>query len=212
MKKLIYILFIAIPLAILFAATESQAPLSLTSTTNLDGAVTDIDEDPDSPDGNWMACNAGNNVNTAITVDFNAPTGNPTVGADLQEFKAWVRQYDEGQTGTPDVRIELWENGGFVRAGSNESVTTSGHMITFTWNANELATPDGSQVEMRVIGTASGGAPAVRNTVDMGAVEWNVDYTAGGGRRIMIISEKLGEHNNRSILFPTAKYKMEKLI
>jgi hypothetical protein len=161
-------------------ASERQAPDAILAQTELTGVVGDIDEDPDSPDGNWLVA-TGNNVDTDVRTSFPTPTGNPTVGAGLQEFKAWVRQYDEGQSGTPDVRIELWENGGLVRAGSDENVTTSGHMVTFTWNANELGTADGSLVECKVVGTKSGGSPGNRNTVDVGAIEWNVDYSVGGG-------------------------------
>ena len=36
-------------------ATERQAPDALSVQTNCTGAVTDIDEDPDSPDANWLA-------------------------------------------------------------------------------------------------------------------------------------------------------------
>jgi len=126
-----------------------------------------------------MASSGGDNVNTDVRVTFPTPTGDPTVGADLQEFKAWVRQFDTGQTGDPDCRIELWENGSLVRAGGETSITGSGQMVTFTWNGNELGTADGSLVECKVVGTKSGGSPGARNTVDVGAVEWNVDYSAG---------------------------------
>jgi len=143
------------------------------------GSFADIDEDPDSPDANWMVA-TGNNVNISVRTSFPTPTGNPTVGADLQEFKAWVRQYDENQGGTPDCRLELWEDGVLVRAGSDTPVPDGGLLISFTWNANELGTADGSLVECNVVGTKSGGAPANRNTVDVGAVEWNVTYDAGG--------------------------------
>lgn len=159
-------------------ATERQPPDAVLASTNLSNGLTEIDEDPDSPDGNWMVASE-NNVNTDVRTSFATPTGSPTVGAGLQEFKAWVRQFDEGQSGTPEVRIELWENGGLVRAGSNENVTTSGHMVTFPWNANELGTADGSLVECKIVGTKSGGGPSARNTVDVGAVEWNVTYSVG---------------------------------
>ena len=159
-------------------ADERQSPDAVLASAELSGGVGDIDDDPDSPDGNWMVA-SGNNVNVDVRTSFPTPTGSPTVGADLQEFKAWVRQYDEGQGGTPEVRIELWENGNLVRAGNDENVTTSGHMVSFTWNANELGTADGSLVEMKVVGTKAGGSPSNRNTIDVGAVEWNVAYTAG---------------------------------
>lgn len=159
-------------------ATERQAPDAIASSTDLSGAVTDIDDDPDSPDGLWLTA-TNNNVNTDVRVTFPTPTGDPTVGADLQEFRAYVRQFDTGQTGNPDARIELWENGTIVRAGSDTSVTGAGQVISFTWNANELGTADGSLVECKVVGTKSGGSPSARNSVEVGAIEWNVDYTAG---------------------------------
>lgn len=159
-------------------ATERQPPDAVLEQTNLTGGLADIDEDPDSPDTNWMVA-TGNNVNTDVRVSFATPTGSPTVGADLQEFKAFVRQFDEGQTGTPTARIELWENGVLVRAGTDADVPQGGLLLSFTWNANELGTPDGSLVEMKVVGTKAGGGPSARNTVDVGAVEWNVTYDAG---------------------------------
>ena len=161
-------------------ATERQSPDTIATQTNLSGVIGDIQDDPDSPDANWLIA-SGNSVNVDVRVTLPSPTGNPTVGADLQEFKAWIRQYDEGQSGTPDVRLELWENGALVRAGSDESVTISGHMITFTWDADELGTVAVSLVECQIVGTKSGGSPSKRNTVDIGAVEWNVTYSEGGG-------------------------------
>lgn len=162
------------------AATERLAPDGETFTlTQLTGAYTDVDEDPDSHDNNYLNA-TGNNVNTAVLASFPTPTGNPTVGADLQEFRVRVHQFDEGQTGTPQARIELWENGVLVRAGTDTDVTTGGVVLSFTWNANELATADGSQVECNVVGTKSGGSPSARNSVEVDAIEWNVDYTAGG--------------------------------
>lgn len=165
---------------LLWADTERQPPDAILAQSGFSScAVTDIDDDPDSPDGLWCTA-TGNNVNTDIRTSFPTPAGNPTVGANLQEFKTWVRQFDEAQTGTPTARIELWENGVLVRAGSNASVPDGGLLISFTWNANELATADGSLVECKVVGTKTGGSPSARNSVEVGAVEWNVDYTVGG--------------------------------
>jgi len=173
------LLFLVLPVVVAYAGTERQSPDGATFVlTELTGAFTDVDDDPDSPDGNWLLA-TGNNVNTAVEASFPTPTGNPTVGADLQEFRVLVRQYDEGQTGTPDARIELWENGVLVRAGSDTAVPVGGVVLSFTWNANELGTADGSLVEVNVVGTKSGGAPGARNTVEVGAIEWNVEYSAG---------------------------------
>ncbi len=176
-----------------YADTETQRPDTETdAATSLTGDVQgdcdsndcadDIDDDPDAPDGDWLVANS-NNVNTSLFTNFPTPTGNPTVGVDLQEFACWVREFDQGQTGTPTARIELWENGTLVRAGSSTDVTTTGEMRTLTWNASEIATADGSLVQVNFVGTKSGGSPGARNAVDLGACEWRVDYTAAGGAR-----------------------------
>lgn len=188
---LVLLLLVALPA---FADTERQAPDTEDTQANMVGdtagacssndCVIDVDDDPDSPDGNW-ARPTGNNVNVQMSLTFPTPTGSPTVGADLQEFKCWVAESDPSQGGTPQARIELWENGALVRAGSDSDVTGAGagEMRTLTWNANELGTADGSLVEVNFVGTKSGGSPGNRNSVDLGACEWNVTYTAGGGGR-----------------------------
>ncbi len=139
--------------------------------------VTEHDQDPDTNSTTIAA--TGNNTNTEYGVDFPTPSGNPTVGADLQEFRAGVIEFDSGQTGTPDARIELWENGALVRAGSNTPVSVYA-VLSLTWNANELATADGSLVQCKVIGTKSGGGPTARNTARIGHIEWNVTFDEGG--------------------------------
>lgn len=154
---------------------ETQRPNGELSDVGLVASdYTDHDEDPDVSSVTIAATD--NNTSTEYGVDFPTPTGNPTVGADLQEFRAGVEEFDSGQTGTPQARIELWENGALVRAGTDTNVSTYA-VLSFTWNANELATADGSLVQMKVIGTKSGGSPGARNTVNIGHMEWNVDYS-----------------------------------
>ena len=126
-------------------ATERQSPDTIAVSSNLSGVIGDIQDDPDSPDTNWMVA-SGNSSNVDVRVTFQTPTGNPTVGAGLQTFQAYVRQFDTGQTGDPNCRIELCENGAIIRAGSETSVTGSGQLISFTWDASVLATADGSLV------------------------------------------------------------------
>ena len=158
-------------------AAETKVPDAILAATEQSGAFTVIDEDPDSSGTDFLT-SSGNNVNTDCRVSFPTPTGNPTVGTGLQEFRIQVREHDTGQTGTPDGRIELWENGSLVRAGSDVPITTQDQVIAFTWNANELGTADGSLVECKFVGTKSGGSPGARNTTELGAVEWNVEYTS----------------------------------
>lgn len=55
--------------------------------------------------------------------------------------------------------------------------------MSATWDASQLGTADGSAVELKVVGHRSGGNPNLRRMVEVGAVEWNVQYdgsTPGG--------------------------------
>lgn len=159
-------------------ADERQSPDVILAITELTGLVGAIQDDPDSPDGSWLVAD-NNNVNTAVRISVPTPTGNPTVGADLQEFRVLFRQFDEAQGGTPEGRIELWEDGILIRVGADVGIPDGGLVVSFTWNANELANADGSLVEINVVGTKSGGSPGNRNSVEVGAVEWNVVYDVG---------------------------------
>lgn len=157
-------------------ATETLQPSGQLSCVAL--VTCDVLEHDDDPDVSSATIDAtGNNANTEYGVDFPTPSGDPTVGANLQEFRAGVLEFDSGQTGTPTARIELWENGALVRAGNNTNVSIYA-VLAFTWNANELVTADGSLVQCKVIGVKSGGAPTARNTIRIGHIEWNVDFSA----------------------------------
>lgn len=157
-------------------ATERLAPDSLLVQTGLTGAVTAIDEDPDSPDGSWLT--TSNNTTTVCRVSFPTPTGEPTVGAGLQEFRALVRKTNHSTD--PTATIEVYENGSLVTTlvSSQTISSTTGVVLSGTWNASSLSTSNGSQVELRVSGTPGGGNPNNRASVEVGAVEWNVTYTA----------------------------------
>jgi len=160
-------------------ATERQAPDVLISSTGVTGTIADIDEDPDTPDGAWLVATS-NNVNTDALVSFPSPTGDPTNGANNQEFKAWVKRNAASGAVDPVFRIDLYENGTLVTSGTDQTVTSNtGELFTFNWNSVNLGTADGSLVEAFLVGTKSGGSPANRSSVDFGAIEWNVQYTAG---------------------------------
>ncbi len=180
MRKLalVIISFLAIALAMSFipsalALPEILRPSGQLSCLNL--VTCDFLEHDDDPDISSITIAAtGNNINTEYGVDFPTPSANPNTGAALQEFRAGIEEFDSGQTGIPQARIELWENGALVRAGSNIGIGAY-TVISFTWNANELATADGSLVQAKVIGIQSGGGPSVRNSINIGNIEWNAD-------------------------------------
>jgi hypothetical protein len=167
-------------------ATERQPPDALLVQTNLSGALADIDEDPDTPDGAWLTA-ISNNADSICVVSFPTPTGNPTVGAGLQEFKFWVRNTANNTAVTWDIYLR--ESGTRLNGGAaiatGTITSTTGQLKTATWNASLLGTANGSLVEAEFDATKTGGAPSVRTTGEIGAVEWNVDYTEAGAGRIM---------------------------
>jgi hypothetical protein len=160
---------------------QRLAPDALLVQTNLAGAVGDIDDDPDSPDGAWLTHNGGNG-DTDCRVSFPTPTGNPTVGAGLQEFRVLIRKNASGGNSTT-WSLALWENGSQVSVLATGTVTTTtGEVVAGTWNASALSGADGAQVECRLqqTGGGSSGGGSNRRRIEIGAVEWNAEYTAAG--------------------------------
>lgn len=156
-------------------ATESLSPDSLLVQTNLSGAVTDIQDDPDSPDSSWLTA-TDDTANTVTRTSFATPSGTPNTGADLQEFRLWIRR-TANSTREPSVTIELYENGSLVTTITSNAavVSSSGEIHSATWDATNLSNSDGSGVEVRVAGASTGGPANQRNTVEVGAIEWNAD-------------------------------------
>jgi hypothetical protein len=158
---------------------ERLAPDGVTL-TNLSGALSDLQNDPDDAvDTTWCVA-SGNNVQTTAAVTFPSPTAGLTSGAGLQEFRARVRKFSITQTGTPTARIDVYEGGSLIFSGGSVSVTSgTGQVLSQSFDASLLTDLTGAGVEAHVIGIQTGGAAGVRNTVDIGAVEWNADYTPG---------------------------------
>ena len=158
---------------------SQRLPLDVVvSSTNLTGATVDnLDDDPDAPDANWAT--ATSVADTSIQVGFPTPPGDPTPGADLQEFRVLLRK-DAAGGNDPTYDIELWETSGGAPLATLVSGATvssdTGEVVSATWEASLLGTADGSAVELVVVGHRSGGNPSKRRTVEVGALEWNVQY------------------------------------
>lgn len=157
--------------------TEQQSPDAILELANLSGVVSSVQDDPDNPDGSWLL-QVSNNADTVCRVSFPSPSGSPTGGVGLQEFRIWVRK-SPGQTGTPTVRTELCEDGVLLDTPTPDTGVNSdtGQLFSGVWDADLLSNPDGSSVECRIYGTKAGGPPSARATVEVGAVEWNVTYS-----------------------------------
>ncbi len=149
------------------------APDAIITQTNLNGAVTDIDDDPDSPDGSWLTASA-NQQNSILQVSFPTPANTLTTGAGLQEFRIQIRAANSGGSNVPWV-MHLYEGGtdlGQIASGTMGGSET-GAVVAGTWNASSLTAQSGANVEAYILFTGQGGSPANRNTGEVGAVEWN---------------------------------------
>ncbi len=156
-------------------ANQTLSPDALLDQTGLTGSLTDIQDDPDSPDANWLT--TSNNTSTVARVSFPTPSGDLTVGAGLQEFRVLVRKTNHSTN--PTCTVDLYENGSLVTnlVSSTTISTTSGIVLSGTWNASSLSNINGSLVECRVVGTPGSGNPSNRASVEVGAIEWNAVYT-----------------------------------
>lgn len=137
-------------------STEVQYPDNYVTQTNLDGTVGDIDEDANDPDANWADA-IDDSLDIVAHVSFPTPTGNPTIGADVQNFKVYARR--STSDATPTLRVDLYENGGLVTGSiltATNVTSDSGQLFTANWNADDLATADGSLVECYIFGDATG--------------------------------------------------------
>ena len=159
------------------------------SSTNLTGAtVANLDDDPDAPDANWAT--ATTVADTSLRAGFPTPPGDPTPGAGLQEFRVLLRK-DAAGGNDPTYDIELWETGGGAPLATLVSGATlssdTGEVVSATWDASLLGTADGSAVELRIVGHRSGGSPNSWRTVEVGAVEWNVDHQGAPGSELYFL-------------------------
>jgi hypothetical protein len=157
--------------------TARLAPDVLIAQDNLTGVVGDINEDVSSPTGVWLN-EVDDALDTSCHVSFPTPTGDPTVGTDLQNFKLYVRRSTTSGGNDPTITVSLFENGSFnTELLTAQSVTSlTGETITVPWNASLLSTASGINVELFADGNRSGGGPTARRTVEFDAVEWNVEY------------------------------------
>jgi hypothetical protein len=165
---------------------KTLAPDAILAITSMAGSVTDIDESPDAPDNNWVACSTGATSGN-FRVSFPTP-GQLVVGAGLQTFRAYVRNQDTAHA--RNFTLAVYENSVSKASSSNISVAAGvSEIISFTWNANLLSDITGAGVECYItVANTSGFANGV------GALEWDadivtVDLTAAG---ITVASPAIG--------------------
>ena len=150
---------------IIFYDPENIVPIEILQITNLNGDVTSIQDDPDDPDSNWLTYVTVEN--TLVRVGMDKPSFSPTGS---QNVKVLVRPNGPG-TNNPTVTIALFSNGTQVATLLNNATLTVQTVYSLNF-ASSLVNPDGSQVEIQISGTRSGGGTNTRRTVEVGAVRW----------------------------------------
>ena len=130
--------------------------------------VANLQDDPDSPDANWAT--SPTDSDPVLYVSFPDTEGVALTAS--QDFRVLVRKNGTTLTVHPTARIELWEDGSFVRAGPNTSVTSgmTPIVLSFAWVPSEVG--DLSLVELKVV-VVHATQILLTSSIDVGAVSWS---------------------------------------
>lgn len=161
--------------------------------TSCNSAVaTTIDDDPDSPGGDWCTadvCDSSSVATWSFRVGFSTPTNNPSTATDAQTFAFYTRRCNAtAGNGAPTITVDYYCNSTQVEAGVAKDSSTTGslHTDVYTHNTGSCAA-DGSDVEAHIVNTPyTSGSPGGRKSSDFDAIEWRVTW-ASATRRFMNI-------------------------
>lgn len=150
---------------------------SILSADNQTGTIADIDDDPDSPDANWLAAGT---ADSTFHGSFSAMDVADILEGQ-QEFRVLARKTSPGGA-DPDIAIYLFESGVQLSViAATAAVTDTTAVFAGTWDAAALSDNTGANVEIWVDMTRSGGTPSGRRGVEIGAIEWNASAVTAGG-------------------------------
>lgn len=163
-------------------ATETLFPTAVVSSGNVNSAAVSLvneDIDTGSPDTDFVQWDGNGNVD--VVYSFDTPTGQLTIGANLQNFR--VRGRKAGGSNTPVAQLVVVENGTVRAASGTVNITdTSFQEYSFTWDADILALQNGSGVQIQIEQTNGGGGnPNRRAGIDISAVNWDLTYDLPAG-------------------------------
>ena len=156
--------------------TEAVVPSSVLASSNYTApTVADIDDDPNSPDGLWLV-GVDDGTDTDLRVEMGDPSNTLTAAA-TQTVAVLVRKFATGGN-DPTVTVELWESGAFVATlvGATTVTSETGAVVSGTFTDATIGNPN--NVEVRVLGSRSGGSPSSRRSVEVGAIRWTADVQA----------------------------------
>jgi hypothetical protein len=123
------------------------APDCILAVDNLTGPLTHLWDDPEAADADWLTA-VDPTLPTDLRVSFPTPDDPPASGGPTV-FQAWLRKAGSGPA--PEVSVQLWEAGAFVKELTSVAVTSGGgQLVTATLTPTDLAVASGAQVELRL--------------------------------------------------------------
>jgi len=150
------------------STTETIYPDSLLAATTgwTTANITQIDE---AENNDWLT-NDGATDPQILHVSFPSPSGNLEEGAGLQTFRIYARRNQTNAVPTMDVYV--YESGSLLLTlATAVNIDTTGSAYTYTWDATNLTTISGADVEAYFQFTTSGGGPN-ETWVDVDSVSW----------------------------------------
>lgn len=159
------------PYGLYYRPSDSRySPIAINTQTNLTGSLSSIQEDPDTPDANWLT--ASSKAQSILNVSFPAPPAPLLSGAGQQEFRVQVRPSSAISGGT--VTIALYDSTTQETISSSYSIGTAATILSFTWDASLLSSPSSGNVRAQITGNGVySGKSTSQYAIEIGAVEWN---------------------------------------
>lgn len=159
---------------------DNVLPNGVAASTNMTGAVTDVNE-AFGPLGDWMTPTTGTDWD--VRFNFATPSATPQTGTKKQSFWAFVKASSTPASlaELPTVKAELYEAGVLVLdLGTKPIASTTGQWVFWSWDAAELATASGADVELKLtfagLATGIGSATYVAGHLD--SVLWYCETTS----------------------------------
>jgi hypothetical protein len=152
-------------------ASDSNTSCDATTHTTLDEGVAAHDD---------VFCTAdNNNIDWSTMLTFDTPSGALDTTAGIQGIDLWVRMFDEGQSGEPTIRVDVYDGTACAdlhETGGETTITAAGYPaeVNLTWSASGVSGE--ADICFNVVCTKSGGSPGQRNSCDIDAIEWEVTY------------------------------------
>ena len=151
-------------------------PVEELTTDNLEGDIEYLQHDPESTDAyeNWYEA-----VDTDDDTELEVGMDDPDSELEgIQTIGVLLRRTDIGTRTDPDVTIELYQDGTLIDtlAEDLEINDPEGEVHYFDFDTEDLIDPSGQGITLEFVGEHTGGQPGVaRNTIEYGAIEWEVN-------------------------------------